>query len=45
MHTSSSCSDPHLTVLPYGSDGRQIGTRIHVCAEPDGAEWKFTRVG
>jgi len=44
MHISGSCTDPHLTVLVYGSDGRQIGTNIHVCAEPDGNRWKFTRV-
>ena len=44
MHISHSCSDPHLTVLIYGSDRKQIGQNIHICAEPDGTKWKFTRV-
>lgn len=44
MHISHSCLDPHLTVLVYASDGKQVGKNIHVCAEPDGPKWKFTKV-
>lgn len=44
MHISFSCTDPHLTVLIFSNEGKQVGTNIHVCAEPDGSTWKFTRV-
>jgi hypothetical protein len=44
LHISASCSDVHLTVLVFAQGGKQIGKNIHVCVEPDGTRWKFTRV-
>lgn len=44
IHISFSCSDPHMTVLIYSQERKQIGTNIHVCAEADGKQWKFTKV-
>jgi hypothetical protein len=44
MHISYSCTDPHMTVLIFSQEGKQIGQNIHVCAEAEGAKWKFTRV-
>jgi hypothetical protein len=44
MHISYSCTDPHMTVLIFSQEGKQVGQNIHVCAEADGVKWKFTRV-
>lgn len=44
VHISHSCIEPHLTVVVYDKDRKQVGQKIHVCVEPDGKAWKFKSI-
>ena len=44
VHTSHSCSDPHMTIYIKTAKHQAIGQKIHICVKPDGVKWAFDKV-
>jgi hypothetical protein len=43
IHTSHSCTAPHLTIYVY-KNGKVEGQKIHVCVTPSGKSWLFDKI-